>query len=143
MPRDLSTKLAEMLQARRMTRRDVIDRFGAISREDPAYASRATVNRWFAGRALPTIYQLLELSRFFVTSVDFLADRDATVEPPPPGSALQPEQKQLLWLADQVGVEEAIRRILAVRSDAPRAADLDGASRPRSSRTRGSGKTAS
>jgi transcriptional regulator with XRE-family HTH domain len=112
---ELSVRLERLLEQHRKDRKDLVAVFVGFAPDNVRHASKATVNRWFTGRSIPSLPQAHEIARFFGCSIDYLAD-PSLKSGPEYGVALDETQKNLLWLADKVGIEEAIKRILMVPS---------------------------
>lgn len=89
--------------------------------------SQSKVSEWYSGKARTHVRheEILRLARFFGVSLNYLMDDKETergdpppfrpAEPPP----LSPEQERLLWAAEHVGVDEAIRRVLKAPDRGP------------------------
>lgn len=76
------------------------------------------VSRWAKGKARPTADQYLLLARLTNRPMEYWAD-DAVESPPVPVEGLQENERNLLWLARQMGLDVAIRRLTAMPESRP------------------------
>ena len=109
---DFATKLSRLCWHRSHSQRALAEALGAVS--------KSTVSNWMTGKTDPKLRELAALARLFGVSVDYLV-KDELEEPG--GDGLGEVQRRVLWAAETVGYEVALRRIMK----APAAEDGDGA----------------
>ena len=76
---------------------------------------RTSMHNLVSGRAAISLPLALQVSRYFNVSMEYLADDAIQSLPPAPDPLLE----KLLWLADQIGYELAIRRMTAAGDSRP------------------------
>lgn len=76
------------------------------------------ISKWDGGLGKPSAPAALRIARALGVSVDYLVDDDQD-EPIPAASPRSEEERRVLWLADQLGFEEAVRRLTLSGSHAP------------------------
>src|SRR3954462_7074122 len=98
---DFSTKLSKRCWQKGWTQRDLAERLDGVS--------KSTVSNWMTGKTDPRRRELVQLARLFGVSVDYLA-LDEREEPG--GDGLGEIQRRVLWAAETVGFDLALRRIM-------------------------------
>jgi transcriptional regulator with XRE-family HTH domain len=111
---DFATKLSTLCWQRNWSQRDLSERLDGVS--------KSTVSNWMTGKTDPRRKELVQLARLFDLPVAYLALDEAEK---PTGDGLSEIQRRVLWAAETVGYELALKRIM----NAP-GATADGASVP-------------
>lgn len=83
--------------------------------------SYSTVDRWFNGQGMPRFDQAMKLAEYFEVSLDELAGKRA--------GATDPREEAVLRMVRLLGCDEAERRLLLAKEDAPAAASAPGKAR--------------
>jgi transcriptional regulator with XRE-family HTH domain len=103
---DFATKIQTLCRAKGWNKADLARMAGV---------SKNTAGRWWEGEVRPYDPDVFTvLGRLFGLSLDYLANDD--MDAPHPG--LSQEQERILWLANLVGHEEAMRRLAAANAPA-------------------------
>jgi transcriptional regulator with XRE-family HTH domain len=98
---DFPTKLSRLCWQKGWSQRDLAEALDGVS--------KSTVSNWLSGKTEPRRPELAGLARLFGVSVDYLV-LDELEEPS--GDGLDEPQRRLLWAAETVGYEVALRRIM-------------------------------
>jgi transcriptional regulator with XRE-family HTH domain len=94
-------KLSLLCWQKGWTQRELAEALGDVS--------KSTVGNWMSGKTDPRLRDLARLARLFEVSVDYLVlDERET----PGGNGLSESQRRVLWAAETVGWEVALRRIM-------------------------------
>jgi transcriptional regulator with XRE-family HTH domain len=120
-PMRFDEKLRRLCQRRGLTQAQLMRAVGA---------SKSTMSNWFNGKNKPDLETALKMARFLDVPLEYLAD-DALEEPPP---GLSEEKRRALWLLDQMPLDEAIRRLMAVPQRPAAAPSVEPAAAPAGSR---------
>src|SRR4051812_30309454 len=94
-------KLSRLCWQRGWSRRELAEALGDVS--------KSTVSNWITGKTDPRLGELARLARLFEVSVDYLA-LDEREEPG--GDGLGEVQRRVLWAAETVEYELALKRIM-------------------------------
>ena len=100
---DFPTKLSKLCWEKGWNQRELAERFEGVS--------KSTVSNWMTGKADPRRKEMLQLARLFGVPVAYLAS-DELEEPT--GDGLSEVQRSVLWAAETVGYELALKRIMNV-----------------------------
>lgn len=98
---EFATKLSGLCRLRGWSQRDLSERLDGVS--------KSTVSNWMAGKTDPRRKELVQLARLFGVPVTYLAS-DESEEPA--GDGLSEVQRRVLWAAETVGYELALKRIM-------------------------------
>ncbi len=104
---DFPTKLSKLCWQKDWTQRDLAERLSGVS--------KSTVSNWITGKTDPRRKELVELARLFGVPVAYLVS-DELEEPV--GDGLNEVQRRVLWAAEIVGYELALKRIMRVPDSA-------------------------
>jgi transcriptional regulator with XRE-family HTH domain len=104
---DFPTKLSKLCWQRGWTQRDLAERLDGVS--------KSTVSNWMTGKTDPRRKELVQVARLFGVPVTYLAS-DQQEEPT--GDGLSEIQRRVLWAAETVGYELALKRIMNVPGSA-------------------------
>jgi transcriptional regulator with XRE-family HTH domain len=100
---DFRTKLSKLCWQKGWTQRDLADRLEGVS--------KSTVSNWITGKTDPRRKELVRLARLFEVPVTYLASDE---QEEPTGDGLSEVQRRILWAAETVGYELALKRIMNV-----------------------------
>ena len=100
---DFPTKLSKLCWQKDWTQRDLAERLEDVS--------KSTVSNWMTGKTDPRRKELVQLARLFGVPVAYLACDDVQE---PVGDGLCEVQRRVLWAAETVGYELALKRIMSV-----------------------------
>ena len=100
---DFAAKLLKLCWQRGWSQRDLSEHLDGVS--------KSTVSNWMTGKADPRRRELVRLARLFDVTVTYLA-LDEFEEPA--GDGLSEVQHRVLWAAETVGYELALKRIMNV-----------------------------
>lgn len=128
---DFPTKLSRLCWEKDWTQRDLADRLEGVS--------KSTVSNWMTGKTDPRRKELMQLARLFGVPVAYLAS-DEMQEPA--GDGLSEVQRRILWAAETVGYELALKRIMNVPGSAAEASAGPEARRRTPGREGGRGRRA-
>src|SRR3954468_4668018 len=98
---DFPTKLSKLCWQKGWTQRDLAERLDGVS--------KSTVSNWKTGKTDPRRKELVQLAQLFEVRVAYLAS-DELEEPA--GDGLSEIQRRILWAAETVGYELALKRIM-------------------------------
>jgi transcriptional regulator with XRE-family HTH domain len=98
---DFRTKLSKLCWQKGWTQRDLAERLDGVS--------KSTVSNWMTGKTDPRRQELVRLAQLFEVPVTYLA-LDEQEEPT--GDRLSEIQRRVLWAAETVGYELALKRIM-------------------------------
>ena len=104
---DFPTKLSKLCWEKDWTQRDLAERLEGVS--------KSTVSNWMTGKTDPRRKELVQLASLFGVPVAYLAC-DEVQEPA--GDGLTQAQRRILWAAETVGYELALKRIMSVPGSA-------------------------
>ena len=105
---DFSTKLSRLCWQKGWTQRGLAERLDGVS--------KSTVSNWMTGKTDPRRKELVQLARLFEVPVTYLVS-DQQEEPM--GDGLSEIQRRVLWAAETVGYELALKRIMNVPAVTP------------------------
>src|SRR4051812_32420841 len=94
-------KLSRLCWQRGWSQRELAESLGDVS--------KSTVSNWMTGKTDPRGGELARLARLFTVSVDYLV-LDEREEPG--GDGLGEVQRRILWAAETVGHDVALKRIM-------------------------------
>lgn len=98
---DFPTKLSRLCRQRGWSQRDLAEALGDVS--------KSTVSNWMNGKTDPRRGELARMARLFEVPVQYLVF-DELEEPG--GDGLSDRVRRLLWAAETVGYDVALRRIM-------------------------------
>jgi transcriptional regulator with XRE-family HTH domain len=98
-----ATKLSKLCWQQGWTQRDLAERLDGVS--------KSTVSNWMTGKTDPRRKELVQLALVFGVPVTYLASDDLEE---PAGDGLSEVQRRVLWAAETVGYELALKRIMNV-----------------------------
>src|SRR4051794_16411532 len=98
---DFATKLTKLSWQQGWSQRDLSERLDGVS--------KSTVSNWMTGKTDPRRKELVRLAQLFGVTVTYLAS-DELEEPA--GDGLSEIQRRVLWAAETVGYELALKRIM-------------------------------
>jgi transcriptional regulator with XRE-family HTH domain len=98
---DLPTKLSKLCWQNGWTQRDLAERLDGVS--------KSTVSNWMTGKTDPRRMELLQLAKVFEVPVAYLASDELEEQA---GDGLSEIQRRILWAAETVGYEVALKRIM-------------------------------
>jgi transcriptional regulator with XRE-family HTH domain len=104
---DFPTKLSRLCWQKGWTQRDLAERLDGVS--------KSTVSNWMTGKTDPRRKELVQLARLFELPVTYLASDE---QEEPTGDGLSEIQRRVLWAAETVGYELALKRIMNVPGSA-------------------------
>jgi transcriptional regulator with XRE-family HTH domain len=107
---DFPTKLSKLCWQKGWTQRELAERLDGVS--------KSTVSNWMTGKTDPRRKELVQLARLFEVPVAYLASDE---QEEPVGDGLSEVQRRVLWAAETVGYELALRRIMNAPGAAERA----------------------
>jgi len=105
---DFATKLSRLCWHCSYSQRALAEALGVVS--------KSTVSNWMTGKTDPKLRELAALARLFGVSVDYLV-KDELEEPG--GDGLGESQRRVLWAAETVGYDVALRRIMQAPGAGP------------------------
>lgn len=94
-------KLSLLCWQRGWTQRELAEALGDVS--------KSTVSNWMTGKTDPRLRELARLARLFEVSVDYLVLDERETQG---GDGLSEAQRRVLWAAETVGLEVALKRIM-------------------------------
>jgi len=103
---ELKTKLQTMM-ARKGLNGQKLARLSQVSDSE--------ISRILQGKSRPGLDNALRLAKAVGVSLDYLADDEIDVEPPPPGDLLSPEERKILNLVSKVGPAEVLTILENIR----------------------------
>jgi transcriptional regulator with XRE-family HTH domain len=98
---EFATKLSKLCWQKGWTQRDLAERLDGVS--------KSTVSNWMTGKTDPRRMELLQLARVFEVPVAYLASDELEHQV---GDGLSEIQRRILWAAETVGYELALKRIM-------------------------------
>jgi transcriptional regulator with XRE-family HTH domain len=81
-------------------------------------ANPTVVGRWVSGKAVPSTDQYIALADLFGVSMRYLAD-DRINDPSMEGVGISEEERFLLMAGRKVGIDTAVRRVIAADESRP------------------------